>query len=390
MDPLFGDNNREVQEILERGAEGIRDDDDGESAVPLALCTRLCPTLDWELMTGFPHEVLQLILERAAPMVARGGKSRFKNNESVMLALVWFRSGSNVKMIAARSGFNYQVCLRALFKGIKALAACFEPFKVYGNAPPLRVMLRPEDRAGIPERALDSLFIVDGKHIEGKRIGSFEDAGTYWSYKLNSLAYQFQCVVTHLGHCVYVSNAERAATHDMMVYRNNRIQLLSGLSAGGFKNPIILADQGYKCELPELFVPDTPNKMLNGRRLVVENYFGRMTNVFRIVRAKFPFGYEIVNPFLKALCFLTNVHVRTKPLRAEEYKLHRAFITMRKNKQMEKRRRKSAQHAREEGRINDSNLSPSSVSSSPSSQSIYDALNSLLSKRTPPPTQDDE
>ena len=276
--------------------------------------------------------------------------------------------------------------MRAIHKGIKGLAACFEPFKVYGSAPKLRELLSESDRAIIQERAQESMFIVGGKHIEGKRIGTFEDAITYWSHKLNALAYQFQCVVTHFGHCVYVSNAERAATHDMMVYRNNRTQLLAGLAVEGFRNPIILADQGYKYELPELYVPDTPCKQLNARRLVIENYFGRMANVFRIVRVKFPFGYDIVNPFLKALCFLTNVHVFKFPLRREESQLHRSLVAYTRGKHVEKRERKQRQQCN-----NTQSIAPtSSPSHSPFSLSLQQDLEVPTPKRAPFLHRDEE
>ena len=85
---------------------------------------------------------------------------------------------------------------------VRASAACFEPLGAYGGAPVLKTLLGEDERDAIPERAQQSRFIVDGKHIEGKRIGTFEDASTYYSYKLGGLAYQFQCVVTRLGQCV--------------------------------------------------------------------------------------------------------------------------------------------------------------------------------------------
>ena len=386
MDPLFVDNDREIREILERGAEGIDNGADREDAtLPLEFCRGFSRSLDWELMTGFKEDTLQVIVGQALPHISCGRKNGVKRNECVMLALIWFRTGGNVRMIASKTKFSYQVCLRALFRGIKGLAACFEPFSAYGPVPALSKFLSEEEKELIPERAQESLFVVDGKHIEGKRIGTFEDARTYYSYKLNSLAYQFQCIVTHLGHCIHVSNAERAATHDMMVYRNNRPQLLAGLIQAGYRNPVILADQGYKCELPELFVPDTPCKQLNARRLIVENYFGRMTNVFRIVRMKFPFGYDMVNPFLKALCFLTNVHVFKSPLRKEEFKLHRAFVACRLKKHTEKKKKASNNSSnvqRGEESLN--------ITNSPFTMSQLSDFETYLAKRAPPQDGEDE
>ena len=192
----------------------------------------------------------------------------------------------------------------------------------------LKTFLEEDEKDGIPERAQSSRFIVDEKH-SGEKNWVVRRCLNILFTQVGGLAYQFQCVVTHLGQCVHVSEAERPATHDMTVYRRNRTQRSAGLLAKGMEEIVMLADQGYKCELPELFVPDKPNKALNGRRSIVENYFGRMTNALRIVGTKLPFGYDMINPFLKALCFLTNISILRSPLRRNEYMLHRAFMECR-------------------------------------------------------------
>ena len=79
----------------------------------------------------------------------------------------------------------------------------------------------------------------------------------------------------------------------------------------------------------------------------MESYFGRVANVFRMVRTKVPSGCDMVNPFLKALCFLANVHVFKSPLRKEEFKLHRALVACRHKKHAE--RKKASNNNREGG-----------------------------------------
>ena len=202
----------------------------------------------------------------------------------------------------------------------------------------LKTFLEEDEKYGIPERAQSSRFIVDEKH-SGEKNWVVRRCLNILFTQVGGLAYQFQCVVTHLGQCVHVSEAERPATHDMTVYRRNRTQRSAGLLAKGMEEIVMLADQGYKCELPELFVPNKPNRALNGRRSIVENYFGRMTNALRIVGTKLPFGYDMINPFLKALCFLTNISILRSPLRRNEYMLHRAFMECRRKKHEERRMR---------------------------------------------------
>ena len=295
--------------------------------MPLYLLRKVSPLMNWELTTGFQESTTRNIIERATQFLIRNGRSKFNNAECVYLALLWYRSGYNCTKIADHIGENQQVITRAICSGIKALAACFEPFCAYGGAPKLSQYLSSEKLVGIPQEALDSQFICDGKHIRAKRLSSLEEASTYFSKKLCTIGYQFQCIVTHMGQCVFVSNGERAAVHDMTVYRNNRTILLAGLSAVGISRPIILADQGYEnSEFPELFVPKKPSEALNARRLIVENYFGRMSKVFGIVKHRFPFNYEMLNPYLRRLYFLTNVHIFQKSLRKHKYRHHLAQI----------------------------------------------------------------
>lgn len=125
MEPLLGDHGKEIQEIPEKG---------------------VCPAPGLQGDDGVPGGHLQMIVERAIPFVKTGSKCGAKRNECVMLALVWFRSGGNVKLIAPHAGPKCQVCLRAIHNGIKGLAACFEPFKVCGSAPKLREPLSESDR----------------------------------------------------------------------------------------------------------------------------------------------------------------------------------------------------------------------------------------------------
>ena len=134
MEHLFGDNEREIQEILEKGGNAINQgEDEGEAALPLEFCKKISQNLDWELMTSFNRETVQLIIERAIPHIPRSRKGAVGARECIILALVWFRSGSNVKMIASHIGLEYQQCLRGLHCGIKAIAKCFEPFEAYGG-----------------------------------------------------------------------------------------------------------------------------------------------------------------------------------------------------------------------------------------------------------------
>lgn len=125
---------------------------------------------------------------------------------------------------------------------------------------------------------------------------------------------------THTGLCAHVTDVEPAAVHDITVYKKNRPLLLAGLKAGRIDDPVILADQGYKApDIPELFVPAQPVSTVNGKRPIVENYFGRMAATFASIRHRYRFSIEHINLHVRALCYPTNHHVFLSPLRCDEY-----------------------------------------------------------------------
>ena len=108
--------------------------------------------------------------------------------------------------------------------------------------------------------------------------------------------------------------------HDVTIYKKSRPLLLAGLKGGGIENPVILADQGYKApDIPELFVPAQPVSIVNGKRPIVENCFGRMAATFASVRHRYRFSIEHINLHVRALCYLTDYHVFLSPLRRDEY-----------------------------------------------------------------------
>ena len=146
-----------------------------------------------------------------------------------------------------------------------------------------------------------------------------------------------------------------------------------------------MGDSGYKnAEFPELYAGWEANTTLNRRRLVVENYFGRMAKVFGVVKEKFSLGYEHVNNYIKALCFLTNVSVCLKPLRHKDYLVHCAIMNYIASREEEKRKahrevvRRSRETARTEQQSSqNTNVSPmfsslASLDTPPSKRSPFD------------------
>ena len=189
------DQSKEIRELLRKYGNrdfDTSDEDDKENEViPLDFCKKVSPELNWKMMTGFNIVTLQKIMERSSSYILSGRSGSIKNNECIILALVWLRTGTSISSLSMIIRFSYPITLRGIQKGLRALSQCFEPFSIYGNAPKLSELLTEEEKRKIPKEALESQFIVDGKHIRGKRLGTFENAKTYYSFKLNALCYQF-------------------------------------------------------------------------------------------------------------------------------------------------------------------------------------------------------
>lgn len=117
-------------------------------------------------MAGFNFDTLQKTVGRALPPVLSGNTSSAKNNECIILALVWMGTGTEILVIATVVGKSYQIVVRAIQKGIRAPSQCFEPFVVYGNAPSLNDLSTEEEGQNIPERALESSSLSMGSAVD--------------------------------------------------------------------------------------------------------------------------------------------------------------------------------------------------------------------------------
>ena len=385
------DAELEAIERLELPIEMTGADSFVASVLPEGLCRRLSPELDWSWVTGFRDSGVQFIIEKALPHFMGAARRNVPPNEAIFLALAFIRLGYPAAHIAKLIGMDSQLVTRAIQRGIDAIGRCFEPFTSFGPLPKLREIVEEEDLDKYPERALESMFVVDGKHFKGRIYGGLQKALSYYSHKLGTAAYQFQCVVLHSGFCVHVTDVEPAAMHDITVYKKSRPLLLAGLKAGGIEDPVILADKGYKApDMPELFVPPEPKSIVNSNRLIVENYFGRMERVFASIRHRYRLALEHINLYVRALCFLTNYHIFLSPLRHNEHIFHRKLelyiineAKRKRDSQRERmaRKRESEKQAREISQLfGSSTLTPvsfqlSDLEHTPSKRSPTDNTN---------------
>ena len=297
---------------------------------PLAsreICLAFSSSCDWRRVTGFDLPTLEKIIMKAVVNFKGGATSKISDKEAILLAIIWLRSGLSFTKLAEPTKWNSQIVTRAVIKGISAVASCFEEFTLYEPLKPLVNIADAEDIKELTETELRSQFIVDGKHVPAGKIGREAERKSYYSYKLKHVGYQFQCTITHTDQCVHVSEGERAGSHDMSVYYNNRRRILIGLCQIAQGQPIIMADQGYVCaDCPELIMSKSP--VFNKYRILIERHFGRMTVVFGAVPKSFSLSYEHFNSYVRALCFLTNVHIMKSTVVNKDAKFHSAMEFM--------------------------------------------------------------
>lgn len=118
----------------------------------------------------------------------------------------------------------------------------------------------------------------------------------------------------------------------------------------------ILGDKAYKGPLGDtpgirkLFVRPNPttvaektqNKKLSRVRCPVERFFGRMRQLFKILRLPFRLSHSVFDLHFDTMVLLTNEKLRTSALNEADYTRHRAEIQSRITKENEKRNKRNA------------------------------------------------
>ena len=137
-----------------------------------------------------------------------GAASKIPDKEAILPAITWLRSGLSFSKLAEPTKWNAQIVARAVIKGIGAVASCFEEFTLCGPLKSPVGIAGAEDVEELTEIELGSQFIVDGRHVPAGKIGREVERKSCCSYKPKHGGYQFQCIITHTGQCVHVSEGE--------------------------------------------------------------------------------------------------------------------------------------------------------------------------------------
>ena len=186
--------------------------------------------------------------------------------------------------------------------------------------------------------------------------GTFMDAKRYFSGKHKLYGFKVECAVSPQGYAVYVSKhypgsvndkvicEQNISTHRKMLKKTSDEAAAQDFGEGATKFPdywAILCDKGYqgigeviravhpKRQPPRSILSQDDldrNKAISFDRVIVENFFGRVNMLWRIMYTKYTWSENRYDTHVK-LCFaLTNYHIRYQPLRVQDADYYRSTL----------------------------------------------------------------
>ncbi|KAG3234651.1 hypothetical protein PI124_g20301 [Phytophthora idaei] len=186
--------------------------------------------------------------------------------------------------------------------------------------------------------------------------GRFTEQKAYFSGKHKLYGYKLDCPVACRGQAVDLSLHEPGSTSDVTMFVNRRDTHLAFLAKdhdelhnddngeGSPEHPVscaVLVDKGYqgaagvtrtiqptrKPRGGELTHAEVArNKLVSADRVIVENYFGRVCSLWKVMYVPFKWN-EVRLDRLARICFaLTNYHVGFMPLCREDSVTYRSVL----------------------------------------------------------------
>jgi hypothetical protein len=178
--------------------------------------------------------------------------------------------------------------------------------------------------------------------------GRFTEQKRYFSGKHKLYGFKLECAVAPPGVCVHISAHEPGSTSDLTMCLKNietHRQMLKktaeereqdDFADGADRFPdswAVLVDKGYQgldSELRTLQPKKKPrggeltaedvnrNTKISSDRVLVENFFGRVCGLWKIMYATFKWNEDRYDLIARACFALTNFHVSDRPLRAQD------------------------------------------------------------------------
>lgn len=267
--------------------------------------------------TGFSlaeFNLIESMLKTSSPET-RGRKptiTNFKDRLLLVMILMHTSSFTTIQMLSKKLVKSKTTLLRILHKTVEEVGVSVD------------LVLSPELEEDPEYRDVGCIIdctIIPGPHPSAAT--GFKDP--LYSGKHSISCYKFQvAVTTTLGKAMYVSPVYEGSVHDYTIFIATQDDLLKQLG-----NKTIMADSAYigavKTHRAVISDPHTVNSV-SKKRVLVEQYFGRLKQLFPIFRHVWKYKGTLLNGYFRLACALTNVHIIAHPLRALDTEKHVEYL----------------------------------------------------------------
>ena len=186
-----------------------------------------------------------------------------------------------------------------------------------------------------------------------KPAGSFEASkfffsGKHWFYAIKKEV----CVNIRSGTAALISKAYEGSKHDVAILREHADVINNTLQGRS-----ILGDKGYRGAERDIptFIVCGEDAALQGRRVLVECFFGRLKSLWSIFEHAWTMEKADFDIFFDIACGLTNVHVLLNPLREVDSEFNQGILNFIKREVLQRkeqqRRANEAYRRRRQARL---------------------------------------
>lgn len=317
-------DNHEEEEVNQRKAtitaEEIIDDDDDEKM---------------HLMTNFTiHEFLELFQSISDFLEPRSHKDAMLSPKSkLLLTLCWCKHGETFKFLAQNYNIAYTYCHDVILSTITSIVD--------------RLVDNNIKWISVNERISEyNLHFKDWPLLLGSLDATVQEINNphitndpYYSGKHKFHCAKVQGFVSPTGLLIHFSRCFPGKIHDFQVFKDSGLKKLileeNNNCQRIFKeNCTVLADSGYQGiskEVPGAVTPRKKqrgqertvedmafNKTITYRRIIVENWFGRLKTLWRIMFHCYRLRITFYDTLWKFCAAITNFHIKHHPLRANQ------------------------------------------------------------------------
>lgn len=327
---------------------------------------------DIKVLTGFfLSEVKELfsVVEESLEQQGRGKKSVLEPIDIFFLLLVLLKHNETFSKMSVDYSVSDTVIETQLKKAIPKIRLGLEKqfiSPIYKD----EQMLKGIVFSSFPEIAL----VVDVTfQPRPKPSLIYQEAKKYFSGKHFRYGYKTETGHAPNGMLMFISPHSKGAKHDFSIFKENigkynlflrkgnssRTMADSGLLHTQFPNSWAgMVDKGYQGaqELGRYILPKkgsrltTQERMLNENiaksRIIIENYYGRMKKLFKIMTDVFRFEEDCYDDVIVICACLTNYNIAKNPLRKEDGDYQKAVLKCwRQEEEQRQEKRKASNQA---------------------------------------------